>query len=62
MPRSATEEGPKTGQKLENRLGYLGFGYCGPNQERHLYEQRNPRRSVSANGIPNVSSRAVLKT
>ena len=49
MPRPATEESPLIGQKLENRLGCPGFGHCGSNQERHHYEQRNPRRSV---GLP----------
>ena len=44
MPRRATEERPRTGQKLENRLGCPGLGHCGSNQERHHYEQRNLRR------------------
>ena len=51
-----------TGQKLENRLSSLGFGRCGQNQGQHHDELRDPRLSVSANGAPNVSSGAVLKT
>jgi hypothetical protein len=44
-----------TGYKLENRLGHLGFGQRGPNQERHHYEQRTPRWPGSANGIYNAA-------
>ena len=50
------------GQELENRLSSLGSGHRGPNQGLHHDELRDPRLSVSANGTPNVSLRAVLKT
>ncbi len=50
------------GQKHENRLSSLGSGHCGPNQGLHRDELRDPRLSVSANGTPNASPRAVLKT
>ncbi len=50
------------GQKLENQLSPLGSGHRGPNQALHRDELRDPRLSVSANGTPNVSPRAVLKT
>ena len=50
------------GQKLENRLSSLGSGHCGPNQGLHRDELRDSRLSVSADGTPNVSPRAVLKT
>ena len=61
-PGPVAEGSPMIGQKLENRLSSLGFGRCGPNQERHHGELRDPRLSVSANGTPNVSPGAVLKT
>ena len=50
------------GQELENRLSSLGSCRCGPNQGLHRDELRDPRLSVSANGTPNVSPGAVLKT
>jgi len=50
------------GQELENRPSSLGSGRCGPNQGLHRDKLRDPRLSGSANGTPNVSPGAVLKT